>query len=575
MLGLAQKLSAQGTAFTYQGRLNDAGAPANASYDFRFAVYNSVTNGSLVSLLLTNSAVVVTNGLFIVTLDFGTGVFTGGTNWLELAVRSTGATNFTALTPRQAILPVPYAIFAASASNLLGSLNTTQLSGTLPSAQLAGAYSGALNFSNAANTFAGSFVGTFSGNGSALNSLNASQLTFGTVADARLSPNVALLDHSQSFAGSNYFSGPMTTTGTNNFNGVNTFTNRANNFTGSFFGNGLVGWLVVNSVATNATADTGYLVFNTGFAAVNLPPSSSLLVDDIVRVAGAGPGGWQARVNSGQSIFGNFCSYKNCYLLGLPVATLPNSDCLGVAASSDGGRLYAVGNFTGIYGSTDAGQHWNRVGPLAGSWNSIACSANGQIVYAAPTGVGGTIWGSINGGATWVSNNVTGNTVACTADGSKIFTGKIACSGDGTNLAKISGGISISTNSGSTWLSISAPSGNLGCLAVSSDCTRLVAGVSNGLLYASANMGTTWTTLTTSTQLWAGAWMSADGSHFAGAASKNGGLTNGILYSSVSPQPGTVTTNSIVGSKGAAVELQYLGNNQFMPVSSAGNIWAN
>jgi hypothetical protein len=69
--------------------------------------------------------------------------------------------------------------------------------------------------------------------------------------------------------------------------------------------------------------------------------------------------------------------------------------------------------------------------------------------------------------------------------------------------------------------------------------------------------------------------MSADGSHFAGAASKNGGLTNGIFYSSVSPQPGTVTTNSIVGSKGAAVELQYLGNNQFMPVSSAGNIWAN
>jgi hypothetical protein len=35
------------------------------------------------------------------------------------------------------------------------------------------------------------------------------------------------------------------------------------------------------------------------------------------------------------------------------------------------------------------------------------------------------------------------------------------------------------------------------------------------------------------------------------------------------------TTNSIVGSQGSAVELQYLGNGRFMPVSSAGSLWAN
>jgi hypothetical protein len=317
-------------------------------------------------------------------------------------------------------------------------------------------------------------------------------------------------------------------------------------------------------------------LFNTGFAAVNLPPSSSLLVGDIVRVAGAGPGGWSARVNSGQSVFGNFSSYKNSYQLGLPVATLPNSNCLCVAASSDGGRLYAVGNFTGVYGSANGGQSWTPLGTptLSGSWNSSACSANGQIVYAAPTG-GGTIQGSVNAGANWSSTGVNGSTVACTADGSKIFTGKIACSGDGTNLAAITGGISISTNSGSTWFTILAPAGTLGCLAVSSDCTRLVAGVSNGLLYASSNLGTNWTTLTTSTQLWAGAWMSADGSHFAGAAASSGILASGIFYSSISPEPNTIATNAIVGSKGAAVELQYLGNNQFMPVSSAGSLWAN
>jgi hypothetical protein len=50
-----------------------------------------------------------------------------------------------------------------------------------------------------------SFAGNFSGNGSGLTSLNAASLT-GTVADALLSSNVALLNASQSFTGVNTFS---------------------------------------------------------------------------------------------------------------------------------------------------------------------------------------------------------------------------------------------------------------------------------------------------------------------------------------------------------------------------------
>ena len=37
---------AQGTAFTYQGRLNDGGAPANGSYDLQFILYNAGVGGS-------------------------------------------------------------------------------------------------------------------------------------------------------------------------------------------------------------------------------------------------------------------------------------------------------------------------------------------------------------------------------------------------------------------------------------------------------------------------------------------------------------------------------------------------
>jgi photosystem II stability/assembly factor-like uncharacterized protein len=48
-------------------------------------------------------------------------------------------------------------------------------------------------------------TGTFSGNGAGLTALNASQLTSGTVTDARLSANVALLNANQTFSGTNIF----------------------------------------------------------------------------------------------------------------------------------------------------------------------------------------------------------------------------------------------------------------------------------------------------------------------------------------------------------------------------------
>ena len=40
--GAVSAALAQGTAFTYQGRLNDGGNPANGSYDLRFALYDAL-----------------------------------------------------------------------------------------------------------------------------------------------------------------------------------------------------------------------------------------------------------------------------------------------------------------------------------------------------------------------------------------------------------------------------------------------------------------------------------------------------------------------------------------------------
>ena len=115
-----QQAFAQGTAFTYQGRLNDGGNAANGSYDLTFTIYAVGNGGSAFAGPLTNSPVGITNGLFTVTLDFGSGIFDGNSRWLEIGVRTNGGGSFTTLTPRQQLMPTPYAIFANTASQLMG-----------------------------------------------------------------------------------------------------------------------------------------------------------------------------------------------------------------------------------------------------------------------------------------------------------------------------------------------------------------------------------------------------------------------------------------------------------------------
>ena len=91
LLGVTIQLYAQGTAFTYQGRLNDTGGPATGIYDLRFTIYDAATSGAVVGSPLTNSAVGVTNGLITITLDFGAGVFNGANRWLDIGVRTNGS----------------------------------------------------------------------------------------------------------------------------------------------------------------------------------------------------------------------------------------------------------------------------------------------------------------------------------------------------------------------------------------------------------------------------------------------------------------------------------------------------
>lgn len=153
---------AQGTAFTYQGRLNDGVAPANGIYDLRFTVFDAAVGGFQVPWV-TNFATVVSNGLFTATLDLGN-VFYGDPRWLEIAVRTNGGGGFTILDPRQALTPTPYAIFAGGASNLIGAVS---------SANLAGTYSQAVTLNNPGNVFTGNGGGVTNVNAAQLNGLNS------------------------------------------------------------------------------------------------------------------------------------------------------------------------------------------------------------------------------------------------------------------------------------------------------------------------------------------------------------------------------------------------------------------
>jgi len=601
----AEPLFAQGTAFTYQGRLNDGAAPANGSYDLTFSLFNTNLNGTPLVGPVTNSAISISNGLFTVMIDFGSSVWNGQTNWLEIGVRTNGAAGFNTLAPRQQVTPTPYAITAEG------------VAGVISSGNISGTYGNQVAFNNANNNFTGI--------GSNLTTLNASQLTFGTVADARLSSNVALLNMNQTFSG------------------ANGFTNFGNSFRGSFFGNGLVGWIPTNGTAIQAVIDTGYLLTNPQLVTVTLPASPN--AGDIVRISGAGASGWRVAQNAGQSIIGSFSSFNKSPWTPSSASPL---NWRAIASSADGSRLVAVASITGggIYISIDSGLTWSGpFGPISGgnwyaaasstdgsklpaavnggyiytnsgtawtaafgpaNWIALASSADGTKLIAAASGLGlytsgnsGATWASVLGSANWIS-------VASSSDGTKMVaaisgggiwgysgaswvqqTGvpssgtwsSVASSADGTKLVAVAngGGIYTSINSGGSWLPQTGglpASAAWSSVASSADGSKLAAGINGGGIYTSSNFGVTWAQQTNApVESWNAIAASADGTKLAAAI--NNTTSGGIYVSEASTLSATTvgTSGYLIGGQGSAVELQSIGNNQFMPVSFSGNIW--
>jgi len=380
----------------------------------------------------------------------------------------------------------------------------------------------------------------------------------------------------------------------------------------------------VSSTNQQALANNGYLLTNAAPSVVTLPVSPS--IGDTIRISGAGAGGWRLAQNSGQSIL----SLSDALKVGWTPSE-SNRQWYSVASSIDGVKLVAVVNNGWIYRSTDSGVTWTPSQTIF-AWWAVASSADGTKLVA--VGDGDPICTSTNSGITWVqrwgpanyssiASSADGNklvatvylgniltsanagvnwtprlgplgwtAVASSADGIKLgatvyggyiytstnsgvnWTAKgsalnwnsITSSADGTKLvATVAGGqIYLSRDSGATWIPRES-SRNWTYVASSSDGTILAATVSGGMIYISTDSGETWSP-TESNRGWVGIAMSANGRKLV-AVPIGDKIYNTSLYTTTTGSSGYLS-----GSQGSAIELQYIGNNQWMPLSHEGTI---
>ena len=267
LLGLTSIPAASlGTAFTYQGRLSTAGAPANGRYDFLFTLDDALSGGNQIGSLVSATNTPVSNGLFTVTIDFGA-AFNGDARWLEISTRTNGTGSYSSLAPRQPLSPAPYAVQSAG---FFGALADSQLSANIP--RLNSTASFATTLSSPA----------FSGNGAALTNLTATNLA-GTVLDARLSTNVARLNATQRFTGGNTFTTLSIADGSGTNGSGGSMRVGLNVPNGDpkliYFGDGAYNYIGENVTDDRMELRAGQFVFTNGNVGMGAAPQSDMKLD--------------------------------------------------------------------------------------------------------------------------------------------------------------------------------------------------------------------------------------------------------------------------------------------------------
>ena len=388
---------------------------------------------------------------------------------------------------------------------------------------------------------------------------------------------------------------------------------------------GVLNWQSINS-SVQAQANAGYIIVGaTAPVDVTLPANPS--VGDIIRVSGASSASWRLVQNEGQTILSTHLEDQGAPWIpsetpraysavaysadgikaviavkGARIYTSTNGgrsatprdsarEWVAVASSADGTRLLAAVNPGRLYVSLDSGVNWNSTSALDREWSSVASSANGLKLVAA-VGRVGNIFTSIDGGANWTtrapSKSWTG--VASSSDGTKLYATaddiyvsqdsgvtwnptfqtyaftSVACSADGSIVIATAKNDQIfkSINGGANWDYYEGYR-DWNKVACSADGRTIVATVADGQIYYSRDGGYMWAARET-TRPWSCVTVSADGQRILA------GVDGGFLFS--------LRTVTLAGSGGGlwcesgrgAVELQYIGNDQFLALSASGGI---
>ncbi|MGB9724286.1 MAG: hypothetical protein ACPL7G_10375 [Chloroflexia bacterium] len=114
--------AALGTAFTYQGYLQQDGNPVSGNCDLQFSLWDAASEGTQVGTTQEKGNVAVSAGYFTIPdLDFGSSAFTGDARWLQIAIRCpAGSGMYTNLSPRQALTAAPYALGLRPGAAIVG-----------------------------------------------------------------------------------------------------------------------------------------------------------------------------------------------------------------------------------------------------------------------------------------------------------------------------------------------------------------------------------------------------------------------------------------------------------------------
>jgi len=604
--GQSATLAPPAAPFVYQGKLTLAnGDPATGNFDMIVQIYGTETGGTPLATINLND-VSMANGIFTIPIEVPGDLFSSvPSTYLDMQVSPAGANSYTQLSPRLAISSTPYAL----ALNCVGCVSSQQIV-SVDGAKVTGTVA---NASNAATATSATSAYSVTGIVGIANG--------GTGSNVK---NFVDLSTAQSIAGNKSFTGVLSgngsglvnVPGTLKWNVVASGNVQAQPNNGYVLTNGTAS--TVTLPATPAVGDVvrviekgtgGFtLAMNSGQSILDWATShlETIWTRQYNYNSSGSTIGWSGIASSNDGMKLAAVEYQGRLVVSSnggqswmdPMPDDPRS-YTSIASSSDGTKLIAAVENGYLYTSTDSGATWTpRFADSNRYWYSVASSADGTKLIAADIT---NVYTSTNGGASWTARRSTGGHV-----------GYVASSADGTKLivAENSGHVYTSTDSGATWTDrLSSSPNQWSSVASSADGSKLVATENPGRIWISANSGVTWTPNTvgpagTNTK-WTRVSMSSDGLRIAASANNPSGLV-GISYdggTSWTPTgvgtswtavavagnggsvaagafdssanklyTGAVTTQTVVdtitGVKDSAVELVYIGSNQFVMVSS-------